>query len=115
MHRFFVDPREMASERFPLPASIAHQVSRVLRLRDGERLMLLDGRGEAVVCRLEQDECLVESRGAASGEPRHRLIAWQALLRGDHLEPVAAAFRRPGGGRAVGAGPRAAGRGRDVL
>ena len=88
MHRFFVDPEEMAGERFPLPEPIAHQVTRVLRLREGEQLMLLDGRGDAVICRLEQRECLVESRGPAGGEPRHHLTVWQALLRGDHLEPV---------------------------
>jgi 16S rRNA (uracil1498-N3)-methyltransferase len=88
VHRFFVEPAAMDGDRFPLPEAIAHQVTRVLRLRDGEQLMLLDGRGEAVICRLEQDECLVEARGAASGEPRHHLTVWQALLRGDHLEPV---------------------------
>jgi 16S rRNA (uracil1498-N3)-methyltransferase len=88
MHRFFVEPREMAGGRFPLPEAIVHQVTRVLRLRDGAQLMLLDGLGEAVTCRLEQGECLVESRGPAGGEPRHHLVVWQALLRGDHLEPV---------------------------
>jgi len=88
MHRFFVEPGAISGQRFPLPEAIAHQVTRVLRLRDGEQLMLLDGRGEAVVCRLDQGECLVESRGPAGGEPRHQLTVWQALLRGDHLEPV---------------------------
>jgi 16S rRNA (uracil1498-N3)-methyltransferase len=88
MHRFFVEPGEMAGDRFPLPEAIVHQVTRVLRLRDRAQVMLLDGLGEAVVCRLEQGECLVDSRGPAGGEPRHRLTIWQALLRGDHLEPV---------------------------
>ncbi|MDP9250305.1 MAG: 16S rRNA (uracil(1498)-N(3))-methyltransferase [Chloroflexota bacterium] len=88
MHRFFVEPGEMAGDRFPLPEAIIHQVTRVLRLRDGEQLMLLDGLGEAVTCRLEQGECLVESRGPAGGEPSHHLTVWQSLLRGDHLEPV---------------------------
>jgi 16S rRNA (uracil1498-N3)-methyltransferase len=88
MHRFFVEPRQMAGDRFPLPEAIVHQVTRVLRLRDRAQLMLLDGLGAAVLCRLEQGECLVESRGPAGGEPRHHLTIWQALLRGDHLEPV---------------------------
>ena len=78
----------MAGDRFPLPEAIVHQVTRVLRLCDGAQVMLLDGLGAAVTCRLEQGECLVESRGPADGEPRHRLTVWQALLRGDHLEPV---------------------------
>lgn len=88
LHRFFVQPAEMAGERFPLPAAIAHQVSRVLRLGDGDRLVLLDGRGEQATVRLAGDECVVEERGPAGGEPAHRLTVWQALLRGDHLEPV---------------------------
>ena len=88
MHRFFVAPDEMAGERFPLPQGIAHQVSRVLRLHDGERLMLLDGAGGRATCRLESGSCVVEERGAAGGEPAHRLSLVLALLRGDHLEPV---------------------------
>jgi 16S rRNA (uracil1498-N3)-methyltransferase len=88
LHRFFVSPTEVAGERFPLPAGVTHQVRRVLRLHDGERLVLLDGAGEEVTCRLDAGDCLVESRRAAGGEPAHRLTVWQALLRGDHLEPV---------------------------
>jgi len=80
----------MAGDRFPVPPSIAHQVHRVLRLRDGDEIVLLDGAGEEARCRLESDGCAVESRGPAGGEPRHRLTVWQALLRGDHLEPVIA-------------------------
>lgn len=87
LHRFFVAPDAMAGTRFPVPDEIAHQVQRVLRLRDGDRFVLLDGRGEAATVRLAGD-CVVEERGLAGGEPAHRLTVWQALLRGDHLEPV---------------------------
>ncbi len=88
MHRFFVDPSDLTGERFPLPASVAHQVTRVLRLRDGDEITLLDGLGEEVRCRLEGPECVVVERRAASGEPSRELMVWQALLKGDHLEPV---------------------------
>ncbi len=88
LHRFFVAPDAMRGDRFPLPESIAHQVTRVLRLQDGDRLVLLDGAGEAATVRLADGACEVESRGPAGGEPVHRLVVWQALLRGDHLEPV---------------------------
>lgn len=88
LHRFFVDPADMAGDRFPLPDAIHHQVTHVLRLHSGERLVLLDGRGQAAVVRLEGRDCHVEERRPAAGEPRHRLSVWQALLRGDHLEPV---------------------------
>lgn len=88
LHRFFVAPEAMAGDEFPLPAEIAHQVTRVLRLRDSDHVTLLDGLGAAATVRLRHGTCLVESRGPAGGEPRHRLTVWQALLRGDHLEPV---------------------------
>jgi 16S rRNA (uracil1498-N3)-methyltransferase len=88
MHRFFVAPEAIRGDRFPLPDAIAHQVTRVLRLQDGDRIVLLDGAGEAATVRLADGACEVEARGPASGEPVHRLVIWQALLRGDHLEPV---------------------------
>ncbi len=88
MHRFFVDPEALAGDRFPLPAEIAHQVTRVLRLRDGDEVILLDGVGGEMRARLDGDDCIVLDRHGAGGEPHHRLIVWQALLRGDHLEPV---------------------------
>jgi 16S rRNA (uracil1498-N3)-methyltransferase len=88
LHRFFVEPDEMAGARFPLPVSIERQVRAVLRLRDGDRLVLLAGDGSEAVCRLDAGGCIVEERRAAGGEPRHRLTIVQALLKGDALERV---------------------------
>lgn len=89
-HRFFVEPADLAGDAFPVPALIAHQVTRVLRLHDGDELVLLDGAGSAVRCRLA-DGCAtleVVAREAAAGEPRHRLTIAQAILKGDGLERV---------------------------
>ena len=88
LHRFFVEPAEMAGDRFPLPAGIERQVRAVLRLRDGDRLVLLPNDGTEAICRLDGDACAVEDRRPASGEPRHRLTVVQALLKGDGLEQV---------------------------
>jgi 16S rRNA (uracil1498-N3)-methyltransferase len=88
LHRFFVDPSEMAGDRFPLPAAIEHQVRAVLRIRDGDRLVLLPGDGSEAVCRIEAGECVVEERRRAAGEPIHRLTVVQALLKGDALDQV---------------------------
>jgi 16S rRNA (uracil1498-N3)-methyltransferase len=88
MNRFFVDPAALASDRFPVPEEISHQVSRVVRLRAGDEITLLDGHGGRVLCRLEGGDCVVLERGDAGGEPSHQLTVWQALLKGDHLEPV---------------------------
>ena len=88
MNRFFVAPDALAGDRFPLPDEIAHQVTRVLRLRDGERIVLLTGDGLEVVCLLDAGGCVVEERRPAGGEPVHRLNVVQALLKGDGLDEV---------------------------
>ena len=88
MHRFVVDPTATRGDRFPLPATIAHQVVGVLRLGDGDKITLLDGRGGSLMCRLERGDCVVLERGIAGGEPTHGLIVWQALLKGERLEQL---------------------------
>jgi 16S rRNA (uracil1498-N3)-methyltransferase len=88
LHRFFVDPSEASGDRFPLPRAIERQVRNVLRLGDGDRIVLLTGDGTEAICRLAADDCVVEERRPAIGEPAHRLTVVQALLKGDGLEEV---------------------------
>jgi len=88
LHRFFVAPEAMGGERFPLPASIERQARSVLRLGDGDRLVLLSGDGSEAICRLDGEMCVVEERRPVASEPRHRLTIVQALLKGDALEEV---------------------------
>lgn len=86
MNRFFVP--DLSGERIPLPPAVAHQVSRVLRLRDGDEILLLDGSGQQARCRLVGEACEVIERGEAGGEPAHRLTVCQALIKGDRLDEV---------------------------
>lgn len=88
IHRFFVDPADVVGDRFPLPASIERQVRTVLRMGDDDRIVLFDGGGTELDCRLEGGACVVVERRPATGEPRHRLTVAQALLKGDGLEQV---------------------------
>ena len=88
LHRFFVTPDAMDGERFPLPVAVERQVRSVLRLGDGDRLVLLPGDGTEALCRLEGGACVVVERRPVTGEPRHRLSVVQALLKGDALEDV---------------------------
>lgn len=102
VHRFFVAAGTLAGrERLPLPGELEHQLRRVLRLRDGAEIVLLEGDGEEAICRLDGGELVVIGRRRSIGEPRHRLTVVQALLKGDALEVAvraatevgAAAFR----------------------
>jgi 16S rRNA (uracil1498-N3)-methyltransferase len=88
VHRFFVDLDAIDGDRFPLPAAIERQVRTVLRLGDGDRIVLLGGDGSEAVCRLTGDDCVIEERRPVTNEPRHRLTVVQALLKGDALEAV---------------------------
>src|SRR5262245_18104731 len=45
LHRFFVDPALLDGERVALAGVQAHQISRVLRLKVGDRVVLVDGTG----------------------------------------------------------------------
>jgi 16S rRNA (uracil1498-N3)-methyltransferase len=60
----------------------------VLRLADGDRLVLLPGDGTQALCRLDGGDCVVEERSVVASEPRHRLAVVQALLKGDALAEV---------------------------
>jgi 16S rRNA (uracil1498-N3)-methyltransferase len=88
VNRFFVPAGTTALNRFPLPAQITHQVRRVLRLVDGDRIALLEGDGIEAICHLDGGECIVEERRPSANEPTHRLIVSQALIKGDGLEQV---------------------------
>lgn len=88
LHRFFVSPEALDGDRFPLPDSIERQVRGVLRMTDGDQLVLLPGDGSQAFCRLDGGECVVEERSMVASEPRHRLTIVQALLKGDALEEV---------------------------
>jgi 16S rRNA (uracil1498-N3)-methyltransferase len=88
LHRFFVDPDDAAGDRFPLPRTIERQVRTVLRLADGDVIVLLTGDGTEAICRLTVDGCVVEERRPAIAEPAHRLTVVQALLKGHGLEEV---------------------------
>ncbi|MDQ3688767.1 MAG: 16S rRNA (uracil(1498)-N(3))-methyltransferase [Chloroflexota bacterium] len=88
LHRFFVASAGTEGDRFPLPSPIERQVRSVLRLIDGDRLVLLPGDGTQALCRLEGRDCVVLERSTVVTEPTHRLTVVQALIKGDGLEEV---------------------------
>lgn len=92
-HRFFVDSGRLGVEAVELDGARAHQMARVLRLRPGDQIVLLDGSGR------EQDVELVQVtphrvRGnvratrPSRGEPRLAITLYQALVAREKLEVV---------------------------
>ncbi len=93
MHRFFVAPAVFAQPVITLTGDQAHQVRRVLRMRPGERAILLDGRGRACEASLmaadaEGARFQVLRRWEAEGEPTTRITLYQAVLKGERFEWV---------------------------
>jgi len=47
MHRFFLAPSALMSEKVLFPSEIAHQIRKVLRLKEGMEVIVLDNEGHA--------------------------------------------------------------------
>jgi len=93
MHRFFVPPDTVEGDEVRLAGDVAHQIVRVLRLRRGARVVLLNSRREEYDVELrevgaEQVTGRVLGRRDASREPLVHLTLALALLKGDHFEEV---------------------------
>ncbi len=101
MHRFFVPPDTISGEEVRLGGDLAHQIVRVLRLRRGERILLLNAKREEYDVELlevgaEQVTGRVVGRREASREPLLHLTLAQGLLKGDHFEEVVEAATQLG-------------------
>jgi RsmE family RNA methyltransferase len=91
MHRFFIPLELLAAETVTLPAGVARQVARVLRLRAGERVALFGGDGaeaEAVLERVDPAgvTARVVDRRFPAVELPCRLHVALAALKGEKLD-----------------------------
>lgn len=90
MHRFFVPAAALAQQPVVLTGDQAHQIRRVLRMRVGERVTLLDGQGwayEGVLIAVDEGNvrCQTLRRWEAAGEPRTHITLYQAVLKGERF------------------------------
>ena len=94
MHRFFVPPEALAATpEVTLGGALAHQITRVLRLRPGDQIVLLDDSGGEALVRLtrvvpSRVSGEIERRQPGRGEPALHLTLYQAPLKGDHMAYV---------------------------
>jgi 16S rRNA (uracil1498-N3)-methyltransferase len=93
MHRFFVTTSVEPGAAFDLDGPQAHQITKVLRLEPGARIVVLDGQGweyEVVLREVHAKQVRGEAvtRRAAGGEPRTRVTLFQSLLARDKVEWV---------------------------
>lgn len=92
MHRFFDPNPEIAGGLLRLPKSEARHAVSVLRVREGERVTVLDGAGGEWLCevaergRRDAELRVVEAR--RHERPRHRLTLVQGIVKGKAMESI---------------------------
>ncbi|MDP8921565.1 MAG: 16S rRNA (uracil(1498)-N(3))-methyltransferase, partial [Chloroflexota bacterium] len=93
LHRFFVDSAAVDGGAARVEGAQAHQLARVLRLRPGELVILVDGMGTEHVVELTAVtptlvEGSVRETRPSVGEPRLRIALYQGLVTREKLETV---------------------------
>jgi 16S rRNA (uracil1498-N3)-methyltransferase len=91
--RFFAPDARAPGDRLSLPADEAAHLTRVLRLRAGDRIRIFNGRGGEFEARIEaiaRTAVCVAIERAADGatEPRIAVTLAQAVLKGDRMDGV---------------------------
>jgi len=86
MHRFFVPPAWIVGDQATLRAPVAHQIRRVLRMKPGDHVILLDNSGwEREVKLTELHKATISGKVVgkrlALGEPRTKITLYQSLLK----------------------------------
>ena len=85
MHRFFVPTDVFRGARVHLKGEVAHQISRVLRLRLGDDILLLDGRGYEYSVKLAEFGKAelwgdLQGKRLVDTEPAHHVTLYMSLL-----------------------------------
>lgn len=92
MARFFVKPEEMQPSFLVLTGENAAH-AKVLRLKNGEEVLVCDGEGNECVCTVSdvsagQISLVVKSRQASASEPAVKVSIYMAFPKADKLEHV---------------------------
>ncbi|HET9196130.1 MAG TPA: RsmE family RNA methyltransferase [Vicinamibacterales bacterium] len=94
MHaRFFAPDAHAAGDVVSLPDDEAEHLSRVLRLKRGDPIVVINGRGRAFEATVQSArkagaEVLIGRPWAAAPEPRVSITLVQAVLKGDKMDDV---------------------------
>ena len=92
MTRFFVDPQELQGDFLVLTGANAEH-AKVLRLKNGENVLVCDGNGKECICAVSdvsagQISLVVQHRQESQTEARVRVSVYMAFPKGDKLEHV---------------------------
>ncbi len=93
LHRFFVNRQCFHDSKVVITDQQAHQILRVLRLRAGDHIIVLDNEGweyEVVLAAINKSQLTFEviDKRQAKGEPQTRITLYQSMLARDKFEWV---------------------------
>ena len=93
MHRFFVPPTHIEADRVTLTADASRQLSRVLRARAGDRIIVLDNSGYEYTVTLDavtaqRSTGVINDRYLGEGETHLSITLYQGLMKADRFEYV---------------------------
>ncbi len=93
MHRFFIRPDQFDEHEIIFTGDIAHQMSRVLRFRTGDQVIVLDNSGfEYLVTLYLTDPTLIKGvlidKMRSITEPRSKITLYQSVLKTNKFELV---------------------------
>ena len=92
MHRFYLPPAECSTGSLMLTGREAHHATRVLRLRRGDEVVVLDGAGLEINCIVQTtDRDQVQLKAVKEilvPAPKHQITLLQALPKGKIIESI---------------------------
>src|SRR5262249_27349031 len=92
MHRFYISPEDWNSGALALTGSEAHHARDVLRVRRGDKVVLLKGQGrkiKAKIADLNDNEIGLQKLNEVEPPPlRCRIVLGQAIPKGKHMELI---------------------------
>jgi 16S rRNA (uracil1498-N3)-methyltransferase len=93
VHRFFVEPAILNTNEVHLPVETSHQIDRVLRLKTGDSILLLDNLGNEFIAELLQVSdrvtlAHITTVQPARGEPLTKLTMMVCLTQREKFEMI---------------------------
>lgn len=93
MNRFFVSKKSFHGDKVLLGSDHAHQLRDVLRMKEGEHIVVLDNEGleyDVVLTQVRREQVIgqIEEKRPAAGEPAVQVTLFQSLLTRDKFEIV---------------------------
>ncbi len=93
MHRFFISANLINTSEIAIPADVSQQICRVLRLKTGSEILLLDGLGyeyPARLCEVNEARCTatVQTKRPSLGEPDTQLTLLIGITQRDKFELI---------------------------